>query len=588
VKFAAMVLPLVAIVFLASGSGGGQRRDSALEQNPIRLPGQIHPQQLAIAGDGSVWIADRYRGLARRDAHGRVKAYGLAAGEWEDDWATAIVRGPDGAIWFATTGSVGRINDAGKLRKWRLPRSSFAGPATAADDAVSFANDGAPGRIWRVTPAGTLTRVAFRTGRATWSTGGLAYGADGAFWLTQTTYGDGPDAIARVTRDGRYRSWAIRRKAEPFRIVAGPDGALWFTERGAAAIGRITTAGETRQFSLRHLVPSGIVVGPDGALWFAAESCLGRITTDGAVATWTMRGAKTLNDIAAAPDGTFWLADTATQRLYHVTPPDAPIGAVRRCGAPRLTRRSGAMRATLTYRRLDTFDGADWFTDGRIVISRHGRRLLQETLPRAPQGERGYPVFGDTDRFRVVDLDGDGEPEVDVRLNWNGTHCCSWERVYRYDRARRTYIGVTQFWGNNEPRLEDLDKDGTPEFRYWDDRFSHDFCGYAGSLRPIRIWSYDAGRFHNVTRRYPRLIARDARKLWRLYLEQRGRKGGCVQGILPAWAADQYLLGRGEIVWPTLERARRQGYLAPTAGAPGGPAYISAVRRLLRSFGYIH
>jgi hypothetical protein len=187
----------------------------------------------------------------------------------------------------------------------------------------------------------------------------------------------------------------------------------------------------------------------------------------------------------------------------------------------------------------------------------------------------------------VLDLDGDGEPEIDVRLNWNGTHCCSWERVYRWDHARRTYVSLTHFWGNNEPKLEDLDGDGTPEFVYWDDRFAYDFCGYAGSLRPIQIWSYDAGRFHNVTKRYPRLIARDARVLWRLYLEERGRKDACVQGILPAWAADQYLLGRGEIVWPTLERARRQGYLAPTAGEPGGSAYIAAVRQQLRKFGYL-
>jgi virginiamycin B lyase len=585
VTFAAILLGLIAVVLVPSACD--ETRHSALEQSAIRLPGEIRPQEVAIAGDGSVWAVDEYHGVVQRNARGQVRSFDLASDEWEDDWASDIVRGPDGAIWFATTSTVGRIDHSGRLRKWSLPRSAFVGSAATAGEAVWFSSDGPPGRIWRVTPAGTLTTLTFRTGRTTWSAEGLAYGPDGAFWLTLRTYGDGPDAIARVTEQGGYRSWPIRPNAQPFRIVAGPDGALWFTEQGVAAIGRITTAGEIEDFSLQHLVPSGIVAGPDGALWFAAQSCLGRITTAGAVATWTMRGAKTLNGIAAAQDGTFWLADTAGQRLYRVVPPGGPIRAVRRCGAPKLTRRSGATSATLTYRRLDVYDGTDTFTDGRIAISRRGRRHFEETFPQASLGDQPFALHGDTDRFRLLDLDGDGEPEIDVRLNSNGPHCCTWERVYRYDPARRTYVGLTHFWGNNEPKLKDVDGDGTPEFVYWDDRFSYDFCGYAGSLRPIQIWSYQAGRFHNVTKRYPRLIARDARDLWRLYLESRGRKDGCVQGILPAWAADQYLLGRGEIVWPTLERARRQGYLAPTAGAPGGSAYIAAVMRLLRKLGYV-
>jgi streptogramin lyase len=586
VIFAAILLALIAVVSLAS-IGCDETRQSALEQTAIRLPGQLRPQEVAIAGDGAVWAADEYHGVVRRDARGQVTSYDLASDEWEDDWASDIVRGPDGAIWFATTSTVGRIDHSGRRRTWRLPGSSFAGAAATAEGSVWFSSDGGPGRIWRVTPAGTLTTIGFRTGRAAWTARGLAYGPDGAFWLTLSTYGDGPDAIARVTRQGRYRSWPIRRNTQPFRIVAGPDGALWFTEQGAAAIGRITTAGEIEEFSLRHLVPSGILAGPDGALWFTAQSCLGRITTAGAVATWTIRGAKTLNGIAAAPDGTFWLADTAGQRLYQVTPPDAPIRALRRCGAPTLTRRSGATTATLTYRRLDTFDGTDSFTDGRIAISRHGRSVFQEAFPPARLGDQPFALHGDTSRFRVLDLDADGEPEIDVRLNSNGTHCCTWERVYRYDRGSRGYVAVSHFWGNNEPKLKDVDGNGTPEFLYWDDRFAYDFCGYAGSLRPIQIWSYEAGRFHNITRRYPRLIARDARTLWRLSLESRGRKNACVQGILPAWAADQYLLGRGEIVWPTLERARGQGNLEATALAPGGSAYIAAVKRLLRKLGYV-
>ena len=52
-------------------------------------------------------------------------------------------------------------------------------------------------------------------------------------------------------------------------ITAGPDGALWFTER-ADKIGRITTAGAITEYLVptANSNPSGITLGPDGALWF--------------------------------------------------------------------------------------------------------------------------------------------------------------------------------------------------------------------------------------------------------------------------------------------------------------------------------
>ena len=37
--------------------------------------------------------------------------------------------------------------------------------------------------------------------------------------------------------------------SNPYQIVTGPDGNLWFTEEGAAKIGRITTAGIITEFT---------------------------------------------------------------------------------------------------------------------------------------------------------------------------------------------------------------------------------------------------------------------------------------------------------------------------------------------------
>ncbi|MBV8459352.1 MAG: hypothetical protein JO009_00520, partial [Candidatus Eremiobacteraeota bacterium] len=67
-------------------------------------------------------------------------------------------------------------------------------------------------------------------------------------------------------------------------ITQGPDGALWFTQLGASQIGRITTDGVMSEFPIRGDVhPNGIVTGPDGNLWFAETSAglIGVMTPDG-------------------------------------------------------------------------------------------------------------------------------------------------------------------------------------------------------------------------------------------------------------------------------------------------------------------
>jgi streptogramin lyase len=54
----------------------------------------------------------------------------------------------------------------------------------------------------------------------------------------------------------------------PYGITTGPDGALWFTERNANKIGRITIAGVITEFPIPTAVgvPAGITTGPDGAV----------------------------------------------------------------------------------------------------------------------------------------------------------------------------------------------------------------------------------------------------------------------------------------------------------------------------------
>ncbi len=267
--------------------------------------------------------------------------------------------------------------------------------------------------------------------------------------------------------------------------------------------------------------------------------------------------------------------------------------AVRVVPARRVAH-AGSTRAVLLYENLVDSYGIGTPANPRIRISRGGRQIFAETVPKEVAGTRVYRVElgGLPGWFVVRDLDGDGEPEVSLLLFWGGTQCCYWSRIYRFDAARNTYVPTNHFWGGNRaaPSLRDLNGDGRLEFVSEDDRFAA-LTAYVGVVEPIRLWSYDHGTFNDITRRYPKLIQKDAVSLWRLYLDdRRKRPRGEARYILAAWAADKYMLGQSRAVDRTLAQALRRGDLVPGPfdQPPRNPvAYIHALKHFLRKTGYI-
>ena len=150
-------------------------------------------------------------------------------------------------------------------------------------------------------------------------------------------------------------------------IVAGPDGALWFTEQAAYQIGRITTSGQFTEIPVPNNAVGVSDAGPSaiassgGSLWFATDlgetvyqlatsggltpryhdqvnaveelapsdtggvwlmlfngGAIGRIDSDGTVTPFSATYANTLSAIAEAPDGSVWFNNEGLD-LYRVT-----------------------------------------------------------------------------------------------------------------------------------------------------------------------------------------------------------------------------------------------------------------------------
>ena len=189
-------------------------------------------------------------------------------------------------------------------------------------------------------------------------------------------------------------------------------------------------------------------------------------------------------------------------------------------------------------------------------------------------------------RLSVRDLDADGDVEIWVDTYSGGAHCCTTSHFYRYAPGRRRYLRSDHAWGNVGYRAKNVDGRDGVELLSYDDRFAYRFTPFAASFFPLRLWHFDGGRLRNVTRLFPGLVEHDATELWNAYRRLR-RTNDDVRGVLAAWLADQYVLGRGEDGWAAVETALARGELEGDGiVGPSGRAYVRELRAFLRRAGY--
>jgi virginiamycin B lyase len=184
----------------------------------------------------------------------------------------AISPGPDGALWYAGDGFVGRVTPGGDVKRFPAPTTSASDVETGPDGGIWFT---APGVVGRMDTAGNVTLQQAVSG----TPGPIAPAGDGAMWFA----GSGgfvsrlaPDgALMRLALPGRGSGASAARSVTggPGTMVKGPDGALWFVHSDPAGIGRIGPDGDVTE----HPIPgafgselAGITAGPDGGLWFTA------------------------------------------------------------------------------------------------------------------------------------------------------------------------------------------------------------------------------------------------------------------------------------------------------------------------------
>jgi hypothetical protein len=186
----------------------------------------------------------------------------------------------------------------------------------------------------------------------------------------------------------------------------------------------------------------------------------------------------------------------------------------------------------------------------------------------------------------IVNLESTSEPNVVLDLYTGGAHCCWVEQVFSFDAATSTYLmSERDFWDVGD-QMVDLRHDGLSEFLSADERFEYAFTDYAASGAPIQILSFAGGHFTDITRQFPKLIARDAAVWMKAFKAQARQHYPDSVGVIAAWAADEDLLGHSKLVSRYLHQQARAGHLNAAFSA-GGMKFVAKLQKFLRRRGYL-
>jgi len=289
----------------------------------------------------------------------------------------AIVKGPDGNMWFTESNSqkVARITPAGVITEFAVAGHP-AGITVGPDNNLWFI-EGQDQLVGRMSPDGTVLNQF----PVPWllvpygPLAGITLGPDNHVWISEV----GANMVGWIDATGVVTAYAVN--GGPLALTPGPDGNLWFTEWRSNRIAKLDPA--TGRVLARYDVPrpskfeggglADIVTGADGNLWFTVvfEDKVGRITPQGEVTLFPLPTSNAgAIGITVGPDGNVWFAESTGNRIGRIT----PAGVVTEVHVP-----------TPASRPFDIATGPDgnlWFTEA--FASQIGKLDPSSLVPRPP------------------------------------------------------------------------------------------------------------------------------------------------------------------------------------------------------------
>jgi virginiamycin B lyase len=158
---------------------------------------------------------------------------------------------------------------------------------TTGDEGTGFwFTEGGANRIGKISTQGAVTD--FTLPLSGYQPGAVANGPGDTFWFTYEQSGNDSRFIGRmVGASGQVTLYGLPSEiGGPTDLTRGPNDTLWFSTNNGY-VGKMTTSGALTLYQVGLPYPYGIrsiTAGPDGAIWFTERSNIVRITTNGEVA----------------------------------------------------------------------------------------------------------------------------------------------------------------------------------------------------------------------------------------------------------------------------------------------------------------
>lgn len=212
----------------------------------------------------------------------------------------------------------GRGEIRGTVREWAVPTPEFArDPAPAPDGSIYIAVMHG-NRIARFDPQAETFREWELPPRA--NPHGLVVDRSGTVWYT----GNGNGTIGRLDpANGQVRSYPVPGGGDPHTIVIAADGSFWFTVQNGQRVGHLDPASGRIDVFAMPGNPYGLAIDQAGIVWVCLlrGDAIGwidpRSGATGRVETGTGSAPRR---IAAAPDGSLWIAYYGAGRLARLDP----------------------------------------------------------------------------------------------------------------------------------------------------------------------------------------------------------------------------------------------------------------------------
>jgi virginiamycin B lyase len=138
------------------------------------------------------------------------------------------------------------------------------------------------------------------------------------------------EALGRITTAGQIRFFSLPsdQTGDVVNALAnGPHGTLWFSvsdpHTGQTGIDTIASGGQITELPVSVADVQALALGTDGAMWLTdmVDNSIDRVTASGQITSYRIPSPQSEpTSIAAGPDGALWFTEYAVYKLGRITP----------------------------------------------------------------------------------------------------------------------------------------------------------------------------------------------------------------------------------------------------------------------------